>query len=843
LGALLYELCAGRPPHDYQQLEDICRAATQTDARPLATVAAGGNRRLAAIIDRCLRREPAARYGSAEALLSELEALAAEVAAPTARAVLKQALRRRWRLVVLTIAVLVLAPTLTIRHLLRARLGERTAGAPGVSRQSVAILGLTEQAGGAQHAGFAAALAELLGAELAVGEHLRRVPADIVARMKLELRLPESEQLSKEQLARIRQNLDADLLVTGSYGPDGAGGLQIRILVIDSRSGAPRGMATVGGSPGELFELVTRTGRELRRQLALGDLSSAEQAALRAVRPANPELAQLYAQGRDRLRKFDAVGARRLLEQVVAADVDYALGHMAMAEVWTLLGYDEKAKSAAKRAFEMASNLPREDRHLVEARYREATKEWDKAIALYRSLRTFFPESLDYGLALASAQQNGGGADGARATLRELRQGLPRAKSDPRVDILEAKLVLDSGDPTAALALFERAASLGQKSGAPLLVARARLESAYALESMGQHERARQNAEAAEGLFAGAGDRGGAADALMAMGAAYMFQGDFNRALTTAEDALNLLLEIENSSLTAAHLANMAQLLIKRGDLALARSRAEGGLLLAREIGLQEIIGSSFIAIGWIAAMKGNVVAAMNAYQQAETAFNALGDPRMSAWSDWHIGQLLLITGQLAEARKRHEQALAVREKHGLLGFAAESRCALAVVANEDQRSREGETLARAAAEQFASEGQADNEAWARAVLAESLLAQGKHAEAQAELSRAQGRIAGSQNMVIELFVRRKNIALTLAKSADHQASLQSLDKALAMAKREGLLPEELEISLLIQKLLSNKRLPSEAAKEMVEIENKANARGLGLIARKAKQSLASMGN
>lgn len=834
LGALLYELCAARPPHDYQQLEEICHAATETDAQRLGEVAPGVNRRLAAVIDRCLMRDPAARYGSAEALQFELEALAAEVATPSARAVLKQALRRRWRLVSLAIAVLVLAPTLTIRHLLQARSGERSPGAPGASRQSVAVLGLSERDGAQQHAGFAAALAELLGAELAVGEHLRRVPAESVARMKLELRLPVSEQLGPEQLSRIRQNLDADLLVAGSYGPDGAGRLHIRILVIDSQSGAQRALATVAGSPGELFELVARTGQDLRRQLGLGDLSSAQQAALRAVRPANPQLAQLYAQGRERLRKFDAVGARKLLEQVAAADVDYALGHMAMAEVWTLLGYDEKAKSAAKRAFEMASNLPREDRHLVEARYREATKEWDKAIALYRSLRTFFPDSLDYGLALANAQQNGGEAEASRATLRELRQGLPRASSDPRVDILEAKLTLDGGDPSAALALFEQAAGHGQKIGAPLLVARASLESAYALESMGQHERARQSARAAQSLFSGAGDRVGAADALMAMGAAYMFQGDFGRALTTAEEALTLLLEIENSSLAAAHLGNMAQLLIKRGDLVLARARAEGGLLLARELGIQEIIGSSFIALGWIAVLRGDLVAAMSAYQQADAAFRELGDPRMSAWVDWHIGQVLLIKGQLVEARKRHTQALAVREKHGLLGFAAESKCALAEVANEDQRSEQGEALARAAAEQFANEGQADNEAWAQAVLAESLLTQGKHAEAQQALSRAQQRIAASQNMVIQLLVRRKSIALNMGKKSDHKYGLRELTDVLETAKKSGLLLEELEANISRLELIAISHPSPEIDREMAEIEKTANSRGLGLISRKA---------
>ena len=56
-----------------------------------------------------------------------------------------------------------------------------------------------------------------------------------------------------------------------------------------------------------------------------------------------------------------------------------------------------------------------------------------------------------------------------------------------------------------------------------------------------------------------------------------MFQGDFGRALATADDALALLLEDQNSSLSAAQLQYGAAI-SEAGDLALARSRAEGEL-------------------------------------------------------------------------------------------------------------------------------------------------------------------------------------------------------------------------------------------------------------------------
>ena len=61
-------------------------------------------------------------------------------------------------------------------------------------------------------------------------------------------------------------------------------------------------------------------------------------------------------------------------------------------------------RAEVRRAFALSGNLRREERSLIEARYRETTKEWPAAFALYRTLATIHPDQLDYSLDLAAAQ-------------------------------------------------------------------------------------------------------------------------------------------------------------------------------------------------------------------------------------------------------------------------------------------------------------------------------------------------------------------------------------------------------------------------------------------------------
>src|SRR5262249_59942410 len=121
--------------------------------------------------------------------------------------------------------------------------------------------------------------------------------------------------------------------------------------------------------------------------------------------PMDAEAVKLYSEGLAKLRAFDALSARTLLTQAVAAEPNYAGSHSALANALLQLGYEAQAVAEARKAFDLSvDSLPRADRLLAEARYRQVSRDWNRAIEIYRALFDFFPDNLEYGLSLTDAE-------------------------------------------------------------------------------------------------------------------------------------------------------------------------------------------------------------------------------------------------------------------------------------------------------------------------------------------------------------------------------------------------------------------------------------------------------
>jgi hypothetical protein len=199
------------------------------------------------------------------------------------------------------------------------------------------------------------------------------------------------------------------------------------------------------------------------------------------------------------------------------------------------------------------------------------------------------------------------------------------------------------------------------------------------------------------------------------------------------------------------------------------------------------------------------------------------------AYSTFQLGEIALMRGDLALAKQRHGEALAIRTALGEKGTAAESRSALAVVALEDGKATEAEKLAASAAEVFTAQSAPDNEAMARATLALATLAQGRRAEATREIERAQALVKNPQHVLTRQPVL---IAAARVTSAGNPgAALSSLEAIRADAVKRGIARTEFDARRAAAEIEGRRSLTA-GAKLIESLRADANSRGFALYAR-----------
>ena len=251
--------------------------------------------------------------------------------------------------------------------------------------------------------------------------------------------------------------------------------------------------------------------------------------------------ASLLSEGLADLRRFDAPAARRALDRAAIENPQDPRIPWALASAHSMLGHERTAREAARRAFEMSSDLPDPDRWEIEARYRGLAGDEAAEIALYQRLFRAFPGNLEYGLGLANAQVAGEQTEGAEATLAALRRLPPPAGEDPRIDVLAAQAASAIGDLPAQLAAATRAVRRGEAlGGAPLLVARARFFEASALRDLGRLDAALAAAEASRAGYAAGGNPAGEALAWKEIGALRIRREDLAGALQAFDRCVDL---------------------------------------------------------------------------------------------------------------------------------------------------------------------------------------------------------------------------------------------------------------------------------------------------------------
>jgi serine/threonine protein kinase/tetratricopeptide (TPR) repeat protein len=930
LGAILYEMLAGRPAFTGDTPSATMAAILTGQPVPLRDILPELPPAVAKVVARCLAKRPDDRWQSADAVADALgklktrtrpradtsrsrpaaasrtppktaDAIAAASRTPptTADAIAAASptppttadaiaaprstptgARMAWPVALALAALAVLAAIgalLTIRGS-RSQPSVSTSAAPlRAPRRSIAVLGFRNLSGRADAAWLSTAFAEMVTTELTAGEQIRAIAGESVARMKIELRLIDTDSYAQDTLGRIRKNLGSDLIVVGSYVAAGAPlDRKVRLDLRVQETGAGETVTSVSdtGSEADLLGLVSRIGSRVRSSLGVTVLSAGESAGIRASLPSSTDAIRLYAQGLEKYRLFDTVGARDLLAQAVAADPSNAVAHSALAAAWTTLGYDAKARDEAKLAAGLAASLPREQRLAVEARYRALAGDSKKAIESYGELSHLFPDNLDYGLELARSQTMGGYAKDALATLARLRRLPHPSGDDPRLDLADAATNSSLGNFPQAHTAAITAVQKGTERGAVLLVAEARRLDGVALWRMGKFDEALTACAEAKRLAHDAGDRNLEASASNIEANVFYQQHNLRRAREAYENVLVIFREIGRKGAIAGVLNNIANVDSDVGNVAGATRAYEESLAIARELGHKKDVAMALTNLGNVMARRGDLRGAIERHEQTLAVYRDVQDKsgivtglvtiagefqshgelarahrnldeavKISRESDQKytltsalddLASVVMDEGDLTTATKLCEEAREIARSIGSESREADAISTLAMLAVEKGQAADAEQLARSALDRYLKEQSTNTQAAAYNSLAQAQLAGMKIAEARDAIEHA--RALPNQNFWVRLA-----IAITAARTQETRSrvdAIKQLQSAIDEATRSGNL--RLAFSARLWRDAMEMRAGDREAgrAHLASLKTEAAARGFGLIARNAQAAI-----
>jgi len=344
LGVMLYEMATGRRPFQGKTGFELSSAIlNETPAVP-ATVPEG----LAAVIDRCLAKEPGHRYQKAGEVGAALQAIRSGQSVPWAGR--RYALwRRRW--LVLAAGAFLLLATVFLGFDVAGLRSRWLGGHPAPRFRSLAVLPLKNLSGDKEQDFFADGMTEELINTLAKLSALEKV----VSRTSVM-----QYKNTQKPLPQIARELGVAAVVEGSVLREG-GRVRVTAQLIQASSDKPLWA--------ESYE------RDLRSVMALqGDiaaaiagkihavLSPAERTRLSGARPVDPEAYESYLKGKFYINKMTEEGYEKglgYLNQAVEKDPANPQPYAALALAYSIIGHErhpdafEQAKAAARKAQEL----------------------------------------------------------------------------------------------------------------------------------------------------------------------------------------------------------------------------------------------------------------------------------------------------------------------------------------------------------------------------------------------------------------------------------------------------------------------------------------------------------
>ena len=370
VGALGYEMLAGRPPFTGPTPQAVLAAQVTQAPEPVTRTRASVPPALAALIMRCLEKRPADRWQTADELLHQLEAMAtpsggmAPTGATAAVATGGQATApapaagrpQRWHRAGYLVLGLLLA--LGVAWGVSRYRGGRSPAGPATGAQTVVVLPF-ENLGRPEDAYFADGITEEITNRLTGITGLRVIARSSARQYKG----------TTKPLRQVGEELGATYVLEGTVRWERAGDTTSRVRVSPELIKVADGTSVWAHGYDAVMAGVFQVQSDIAEQVAGAlnvALAAPERQALAERPTSNAQAYDYYLQGNDYLQRsyseLDLKAAESLLQKAVALDSTFALAHAGLALVhdflyWFYYDRTERRLALLREAAETALRL------------------------------------------------------------------------------------------------------------------------------------------------------------------------------------------------------------------------------------------------------------------------------------------------------------------------------------------------------------------------------------------------------------------------------------------------------------------------------------------------------
>jgi tetratricopeptide (TPR) repeat protein len=326
------------------------------------------------------------------------------------------------------------------------------------------------------------------------------------------------------------------------------------------------------------------------------------------------------------------------------------------------------------------------------------------------------------------------------------------------------------------------------------------------------------------------GDRNWTAVSLSNIGVVMFEEDRLREAATYYRDSLAISREIGDKRNQARVLHNLAIVDRVLGNPAAARAGFEESLAIRAQIGDKRGLVMGRVELATALLEQAEISSARQALEQAQREAHEARLKPGEAQVLFHLGETAIKAGDLGEAHRLHEQALALYEEIGATRNLIESQVALAELALAEDRPADAEAQARRVVDALGADSVGSMRFVTALVIARARLARGDLDAAQTSLTELGALADKSERADIRTAAAMVGAEYDAARghTARARQSLQSLRAWLGPA---GLVLADLEARLLLWRIDRVDRRPN-ARDDAVALERDARARNAGMILR-----------